>query len=274
MFNARTVFVWLCVMFLMLVGFGCFLLPGELGLQSLEEDRKLGAKTADQVTQQIGVFEDTEKEQYITAIGDRLTEEIENRRFQYDFHIVDQYEPNAFATPGGYIYVSRGLLALANREDELAGVIGHEICHVSCRHTARQLAKERPLAILTLPGRIVGNIVSDDLGNLLNAPINTVGKVTLASYSRGQESEADELGLALAARAGYQPDALANILDRLEREVELHTGEKRESSFFDSHPTTPQRKKDIEELAEEMERVSRPAIAKDRAEFRPSATRT
>jgi len=183
------------------------------------------------------------------------------------FHIVDQYAPNAFAAPGGYIYVSRGLLALSNREDELAGVIGHEITHVSRRHTAKQIAKSRPLAILTLPGRIVGSVVNNNLGRLLNAPFNTVGKVTLATYSRDQESEADERGLALAAKSGYDPLALANILVRLEREGELHTGKKHEKSFFDSHPTTPARKEDIMTRARKAKRVSRPAIARDRADF-------
>jgi predicted Zn-dependent protease len=267
MADIRGVLTRLGVLSPILVVLGCALLPGELGLQSLDADREMGMKTKKDVSQQIGVVNDPVAERYVTAIGDRLIGQLEGRRFDYEFHIVDQYAPNAFAAPGGYIYVSRGLLALSNREDELAGVIGHEITHVSRRHTAKQLAKSRPLAILTLPGRIVGGVLSNNLGRLLNAPINAVGKVSLATYSRDQESEADERGLALAARAGYDPIALANILVRLEREGELHTGKKREKSFFDSHPTTPARKEDIESRARKAKRVPRAPIAMDRADF-------
>jgi predicted Zn-dependent protease len=248
---------------------GCLLLPGELGLQSLEEDRRLGAGVAQQVADQIGVFGDPEKGAYLTAIGDRLVSHLDDKRFSYSFRILDQDEPNAFAAPGGSIYVSRGLLALTISEDELAGVVGHEMIHVSRRHTARQLGKERaPLVrLLTLPGRVVGRVVNRDLGRLVNAPIGAVGKVVFARYSRGQESEADKLGVALSASTGYDPAALAAILGRLQREVERRTGTKQKSSFFDSHPTTPTRVEDIKALAHELVWTTGDAIAPDRAAF-------
>jgi predicted Zn-dependent protease len=248
---------------------GCLLLPGELGLQSLEEDRRLGAEVAQQVADQIGVFDDPEKEQYISALGDRLVSRLDDKRFSYTFQVLDQNEPNAFAAPGGYIYVSRGLMALATSEDELAGVVGHEIIHVSRRHTARQLARERaPLArLLQLPGRIVGRVLSRDLGRLVNAPIGAVGMVAFARYSRGQESEADDLGAALSANTGYDPAALAAILGRLQREVERRTGTMQKSSFFDSHPTTPTRVEDIKALAGELVWTAGDGIAPDRAAF-------
>jgi predicted Zn-dependent protease len=204
---------------------------------------------------------------YLKDIGKRLAAECEDDRFEFRLHVADQMEPNAFALPGGWIYFSRGILALANREDEVAGIMGHEMTHVTERHSAKQMARMRLPNLLMLPGRIVGGIVSDSLGNLINAPVSTLSGVTLAKYGRGHESESDEIGLELAARAGYEPSALADILVRLEKAVETITGEERKSSFFDSHPMTPTRAKDIRKRSKKATRSSRAPIAAYQAEF-------
>ncbi len=128
-----------------------------------------------------------------------------SRHFAYRFTVVDQLEPNAFAVPGGYVYVSRGLLALAKSEDEIAGVIAHEIQHVERRHSVKQMRKEFGLGLLALPGQLVGGIVSEDLAALAGKPFEAVA----AGYSRDQEREADTLGQPLAAAAGYDPKAMA-----------------------------------------------------------------
>jgi predicted Zn-dependent protease len=188
-------------------------------------------------------------------------------RFDYTFQIVDQAESNAFAAPGGFVYVSRGILAIANSEDEMANVLGHEIMHVSRRHTAKQLAKQRVPGLLSLPGRVVGRVVSRDLGRLINAPVDTFGAVALASHSRQHEMEADRQGQDLAARTGYDPAALAAVLGRMEEEAELQTGAKRRPSFFDTHPTTPTRVREIGKRAEKIGYVHRPGIAADRNQF-------
>jgi len=236
-------------------------------LQPVEGDRQLGAKVSRQVNDQIGIVDNPEMTSYLTAIGQRLTSQIENQRFDYRFQIVDQEEPNAFAAPGGYVYVSRGLLSLTNSEDELANVLGHEISHVGRRHTAKQLAKRRAPKLLSLPGKAVARVVSKDLGELINAPISVFGTAFLASYSRGDEMEADRLGQHLAAKAGYDPAALGPILNRMEEHEQLQTGSKRRASFFDTHPTTPRRVSGITARAESAQWTSQPGIARDHAEF-------
>jgi len=197
-----------------------------------------------QVQDQIGLYADPELDAYLQGIGARLVKALGPTPYTFRFAIVDQFEPNAFASPGGYIYVSRGLLAQMNDEAELAGVLAHEISHVTRRHHARQIGRSVDVSLITLPGRAVG-VISQELGELINAPIEAAGQVYLASFSRDQESEADAYGMRLAADAGYNPSALADALRGIERTVEALTGKNRKASFFDSHPTTPARVADI-----------------------------
>ena len=269
---AKRMNIRFCIYFLMLLWAGIFLSrcvtgPGELTLQSVEADRKLGQETAQLVAEQIGIVDDADMTAYLNAIGQQLVRAHTDQRFDYSFQIVDQFEPNAFAAPGGYIFVSRGLLALANSEDELANVIGHEIIHVSRRHIARQMAKQRVPSLLSLPGRVVGRVVNQNIGALLNAPIDTLGAAYIAKHSRQDEFEADRLGQRLSAQTGYDPVALAPILGRLEQESQLRTGEQRRPGFFDTHPTTPDRVNRVTRDGQKIEWSRRPGVVRDSAEF-------
>ena len=255
-----------------LLGAGVFLPrcvtgPGELTLRSVEADRKLGQETARLVAEQIGIVDDADITAYLNAVGQRLVRTHTDKRFDYSFQIVDQFEANAFAAPGGYIFVSRGLLVLANNEDELANVLGHEIIHVSRRHIARQMAKQRVPRLLSLPGRVVGRVVSQNIGALLNAPIDTLGAAYIAKHSRQDEFEADRLGQRLSAQAGYAPLALAPVLDRLEQEGQLRTGKQRHPGFFDTHPTTPDRVRRVTRDSQKIEWSRRPGVVRDSAAF-------
>jgi len=210
-------------------------------LQSVEKDKELGSKTARQVETDMGIYRDAAGTRYLNRLGERLVKVNPDQTFDYQFAIVDQYVPNAFALPGGYIYVSRGLLALTNSEDELAGVVGHEIIHVSQRHSARQMAKARVPTLFALPGALVGGVINENLGKLLMAPAAMIGGAYLATHSRQDEFESDRLGQQLAAAAGYDPAELAPILARLEAFSEAYTGQRRIPGFFDTHPSTPDR---------------------------------
>ena len=114
---------------------------GQLLGPSPQRDIEQGAEVAKQVEQQIGLYSLPKADAYVGELGARLVAIVNDPRWKFTFHIVDQKEPNAFAIPGGGIYVSRGLLALVNREDELVGVLSHEIAHVTQRHSARQQRK-------------------------------------------------------------------------------------------------------------------------------------
>ena len=225
-----------------------------------EMESEYGGEMSREVEDQMGLYDGSSLDAYINSVGQRLVASLGPTPYTFRFSVVDQFEPNAFATPGGYIYVSRGLLATINDEMELAGVLAHEISHVTQRHHARQAGRNLGAGLLTLPGRAVG-VFSEGLGNIINTPIEAAGEVFLASYSRGQETEADEYGMRLAARAGYNPIGLGHALLGIERTVEHMTGEKHEASFFDSHPTTPTRLADIDEQIAVIPLVLRPPNA-------------
>lgn len=236
---------------------GCATLP------DTKVDRQLGEKTAHQVEESIGLVDDAALGRYVSAIGARVAAALPTRQFEYKFAIVDQVEPNAFAAPGGFIYISRGLLALCRTEDEIAGVIAHEIMHVEKRHSVQQMQKQARLGLLALPGVLVTGIVSTELANLVAKPFEAVA----ARYSRDQEREADTLGQPLAAAAGYDPMALVTILARMERFIEAVTKEKATASFFDSHPSTPERVASLTQRAKGLAPAARPGIAGGDAAF-------
>jgi predicted Zn-dependent protease len=158
------------------------------------DDVRVGREGADEVARSIGVIEDSDLDAYVNEIGQKLLRGVPRRSFQYQFKVVDQFEPNAFALPGGYIFISRGLLVLANNEDEMANVIGHEITHAARRHAAVQQALARH-------------------SNPLSPPWTRMAE--LASYGRDMEREADRGGQMLAAAAGYDPMGMSTFLKSL-----------------------------------------------------------
>jgi predicted Zn-dependent protease len=220
--------------------------------QSIELDKQIGAENAELVKVQMGIYDLHELTRYVRKVGDRLVANLEDPQFQFQFNVVDDPIPNAFALPGGYVYVTRGVLSLIITEDELACVMGHEIIHVTKRHSIKQMKRSIFPRLLELPGQIVGSVVDEDLGNLLNTPIETSNKLFLSSYSRKHETESDILGVTLASKAGYDPSAMTTILDRLSKAIELITNEREKKSYFDDHPYTPDRIKTINKTAGEL----------------------
>jgi len=231
--------------------------------QDFSYDKKVGAEGAIQVEQMIGIYHDSALTAYVNAIGQRLVNVLGDPPVTFRFHVVDMAEPNAFALPGGYIYVSRGLLSLVNDEAELACVMGHEMIHVTKRHSVKQMKKSILPGILHIPGAVVG-IFNQDLGRIINTPVSFGSELFLSNYSRKQENEADELGIKLASKAGYDPAKLSVILDNLSKDVERLTGEEEKKSYFSSHPITPKRIKDIEKELPKLDWTSKASIAADK----------
>lgn len=231
--------------------------------QDFSYDKKVGAEGAVQVEQMIGIYPDSVLTAYIGSIGERLVDVLGNAPVDFQFKVVDMAEPNAFALPGGYIYISRGLLSLVNDEAELACVMGHEMIHVTKRHSVKQMNKGILPGILQIPGAVVG-LFNQDLGRIINSPISFGSELFLSNYSRKQETESDELGIKLASNAGYDPTKLAVILQNLSKDVELLTGEEEKKSYFSSHPITPKRVDNIAKEIPKLEWTSKPSIAPDK----------
>lgn len=234
-----------------------------LMLVSSDTERRLGAEEAAKVEATIGLVRDSTLVAWVQSVGTRLAAEAPGG-FRYEFNVVDMVEPNAFALPAGWVYVSRGLLALVNSEDELAGVIGHEIGHVAARHAVQRISLAAPLGVATGIAAAATRAVAPRIGGLVAGVGDLTTAVVTNPYSRAQELEADEFGQRAAAGAGWDPAALATFLRTLEREEAL-AGEVRTPGFLSSHPATPTRAADAEARARDLAPAAYPRIAGDRA---------
>ena len=239
----------------------------ELILVSREQEQAAGREGAEQVAAAMGIFADARLSAYIAAVGERVAAHSPREQIDWRFEIVDQALPNAFALPDGHMYVSRGLLELANSEDELAGVLAHEVVHVAARHHAQQQTRATGVGLLALPALLAGAVLGGPVGQVVQAPLLVLGAGVVASYGRDQEREADRVGQRLAALAGYDPAAFEGYLATLARWSEGQKGRTREPGFFDTHPSTPERIASSRENAATLDRQPLAGIAADRDAF-------
>ena len=240
----------------------------EVSFISPEEEQKLGDQEAEKVKKTMGLIDDPKTLAYVQAVGNRLAEHSPRKDVDYTFQIVDMEAPNAFALPGGYVYVSRGLLVLVNSEDELAGVMGHEIGHVAGRHAVQRVTRSvatSPLRIATGIAGAAVSIVTPGLGTSIAGVGQVASAMFIAPYSRDQEREADRVGQEMVANAGWDPEGLSSLLESLGKSEKLLSGEERQSSFFDTHPATDERVAETKEHAAQLSASPAPPIAKDHA---------
>jgi len=233
---------------LALAAFACATNPvtgrSELVLMSPAQESAEGKQAAAQVKQQMGLVEDDPALlAFVRSVGARVAAHSPRKDVSYQFAIANMPETNAFALPGGYVYVSRGLLALVRSEDELANVLAHEVGHVAARHAAQRETRAIGVGLLTMLGAAAAGVVGGaEAANAVGQLGQVAGAGLIASYSRDQERQADEVGQTLAKAAGYDPGGMATFLGALDTEVTLQAGGKtRRPSFLDSHPATPER---------------------------------
>jgi predicted Zn-dependent protease len=203
-------------------------------------ERQMGASTFEMIKKSQGLYHYDHLLEVVEEVGRKLETQL-NIGYPLKYFLVDISDPNAFATAGGYVYVTRGLLAIVNSKDELAGIMGHEISHVTQRHSTKQLRASILPVVLELPANIVGLLTYKEIGNIINLPISATSKIALAAYSRSQEKEADEKGVELAIKAGFNPYGLAEALDRLTKFMELATHQHMKKNIFIDHPMTEDR---------------------------------
>jgi predicted Zn-dependent protease len=204
------------------------------------QEKQVGAEEHKKIIPQYGgVYAERNLDAYVNTVGQKLAQNSDDPGIGYTFTLLNSPIVNAFALPGGYVYVTRGLLALANSEAELGGVIGHEVGHVTGHHTAKRYDRAVGAGLLgALLGAVTGSQI---LGNIANIG----GQAYVAGFSRSQEYEADLKGVDTLARAGYDPFAQADFLDTLRREEQLTSKlsgvEQARFQFFATHPNTADR---------------------------------
>jgi len=203
---------------------------------SLETEIAMGKAADISIIKQFGLYQDKNLQLYINDIGQNLVSNLSDKIFsKYYFRVMDSPEINAFALPGGYVYVTRGLLALVNNEAELAGVIGHEIGHIIFHHGAKQIVRNIGAQIFAIGGAIAS---PKNAGGWLTVSTALFQQMNMG-YGRDAEIESDEHGILSGSESGYNPYGMANFLKSL-RLKEIMSGQSYHA-FQASHPETKNR---------------------------------
>lgn len=217
-----------------LTGVACSTNPatGKSQLSLIGEEREiaLGRETDQQVQQSMGLYPDEELQRYVNTVGQRLAAESERPNLPWTFRVIDDPAVNAFALPGGFIYLTRGIMTYFNNEAEMASVLGHEIGHVTARHSVEQLSRQQLAGL----GLGIGMILSPELRQFGDLAQSGMGLLFL-KYGRDDERQADSLGLRYMVREDYDPAQMPNVFETLAR-VSTASGSERVPGFLSTHP--------------------------------------
>jgi predicted Zn-dependent protease len=239
----------------------------EVALMSEEQEITIGREADPKIRKQYGVYDDAKLQAYVQRVGEKLAGLSHRPELFYRFTVLDSPEVNAFALPGGYIYITRGLMAYLNDEAELAAVLGHEIGHVTARHAVRQYTTAMAAQI----GYTIGSIFVPQVGSQAGSTLyNVLGTALVRGYGRQYELQADQLGAEYSALAGYDPDAMLEVLRVLKHqeafEVERARLEGREPNVyhgvFATHPSSDKRLQEVIKEAQPHE-VRQPRSGRD-----------
>jgi predicted Zn-dependent protease len=232
---------------------------------SEEDEKRVGAEEHPKILEQFGgEYGDARLKSYVRAIGKKLAAVSEVPDLPYRFTILNDEKVNAFALPGGYVYLTRGLLALAENEAEMAGVLAHEIGHITARHSAQRYSTAQAtnigLTVLGVLGSVAG--LPSGIGQVASLGANAA----IQGYSRGQELQADMLGVRYMTRIGYSPDGMTGFFRKLNAHSGLEAAMKGEQgvshNIMSTHPRTEDRIVQAIKLAK-AKRVNNPRIARN-----------
>ncbi len=198
---------------------------------SQQQEVAMGADYAGQIAQQLPLIKDPEVVRYINVLGDSLARLTPRKDLAWHFAVVDSKEVNAFAVPGGYVYVNRGLIARATNMSEVAGVLGHEIGHVTMRHSIKQMQKAQGANIGVTAACVLTNVCNSGLGQTV---INVAGGAVFAQFSRKDEAEADAEGVKNLIAARINPNGIPSMF-RILLDERKSTPDA-VSAFFATHP--------------------------------------
>ncbi len=231
----------------------------QLSLVSTEQEIEMGKQGAADVEKTIGKYPDPKLQQYVESVGMRLAKASERPSLPWSYAVVDDAAVNAFALPGGPVFVTRGILAYMNSEAELAAVLGHETGHITARHSAEQLSK----AQLAQVGLGIGTIVSPELrqvGQLAGAGL----QLLFLKFSRDDERQADQIGFRYMVAQGYDPRRMADLFVTLERVSKGEGGRGRLPGWLSTHPDPGDREKVALERAAKVPDPDRLQVDRER----------
>lgn len=220
-----------------------------------------GQKAHQEVLREYGAVNNARLQAYVNDLGQRLAQASHRNHLQWHFTVLDSPEINAFALPGGYVYVTRGLMAYMEDEADLAGVIGHEIGHVTARHGAQRATRSQDAGLGVLAATVLGAVLESQglagAGQAVSQVSQTVASGYIASYGREQELQADSLGAEYLSRSNYDPKNMINVITALKNQERFAADQARaegrtapaSGNWLSSHPSNDQRLQSITQLA-------------------------
>ena len=192
-------------------------LPPRSPAMTIQQERELGEKVLQEVKRRWPMVQEPSVNEYVTRIGKRILQSVEAQPFEYQFYVINIPEVNAFAVPGGKVFVNSGLILLVDNEDELAGVMAHEIGHVVARHIAKRSEKGLKLSLATLGALLAGILLGGQAVGAVATTAVAASETAALKYSRDDEDEADYLGLKFMDRSGYDRQGMITMLKKLRR---------------------------------------------------------
>lgn len=249
---------------LLLVGCSTVTNPvsGKVERTVMDEPREIaeGQNAHQQVLAEFGAYPDPKAQQYVSELGQRLAAQSHRGNLAWHFTVLDSPEVNAFALPGGYVYVTRGLMAYMDSEAELAAVIGHEIGHVTARHGAQRATREQSAGLGVFAASVLGAMLDSRMpgaGQMMGQVSQGIAAGYIAKYSREQELQADQLGAEYLARINYDPGNMVDVIQTLKSQerfsIDTARAEGRPApaatNWLSSHPSNEQRLQEITQIA-------------------------
>jgi predicted Zn-dependent protease len=233
----------------------------ERSVMSEEAEIREGAKAHQEVLKEYSVLKNDRVQNYVNDVGQRLAKQSQRANLKWTFTVLDSPEINAFALPGGYVYITRGIMAYLDSEADMAGVIGHEIGHVTARHGAQRATRQQDAAIGVLLGNVLGAVLDakggGGIGQQIGQATQAIAAGNIAKYGREQELQADGLGAEYLSRVNYDPRNMIDVIrvlkdqERFAADVARAEGRPvpQGNSWLASHPSNDQRLEQISKIA-------------------------
>ena len=223
----------------------------EFSLISKEQEVAMGAQAHKDILKKTPAYNNAQLQGYVNSIGQQLASKSHRNNIRYTFTVIDDPSVNAFALPGGYVYVTTGLLAYLNSEGELAGVLGHEIGHVTARHGVQQASAGVAASVLI-------DLIAKKTGGA--STLNQLGSAILSGYGRDHELQADRLGAEYLARVGYSPKNMLDVIGVLKAQEQFAGRSSSYHGVFASHPSNDRRLQEVVNAAKHISSAgTRPA---------------
>ncbi len=217
----------------------------EFMLLSEADEIKLGQQSDPSIVQMYGVYEDEDLQKYLNELGNKMVKVSHRSHLKFEFKLMDSPVINAFAVPGGYVYITRGIMAYMNSEAELAGVVGHEIGHVTARHSAKQYSNAQVAQL----GLGLGTILAPEFAHYAGMAAQGIGLLFLR-FSREHERQSDDLGVEYATKVGYDAREMSNFFHTLDK-MQGESSQGGLPDWFSTHPNPADRVVDVKKKAEE-----------------------